>query len=67
MKGNKMKTKKCIKCGVRLHLTDWIILKEMNTLPICDNCSLIESESNTKELKDKDELINLFSHKSRKK
>jgi hypothetical protein len=33
-----MKTKKCIKCGIRLHATDWIILKEMSTMPICDNC-----------------------------
>jgi hypothetical protein len=41
-----MKTKKCIKCGVRLHPTDWVILKEMNTLPICDNCSLNNKEIN---------------------
>ncbi|MBH0166752.1 hypothetical protein IHV12_17665 [Fictibacillus sp. 7GRE50] len=39
-----MKTKKCIKCGVRLHPTDWIILKEINTLPICDNCSLVDNK-----------------------
>jgi hypothetical protein len=44
-----MKPKKCLKCGVRLHPTDWIILKEMNTLPICDNCSLDE-EKNKNEL-----------------
>jgi hypothetical protein len=37
-----MKTKKCIRCGVPLHSTDWLILKDMNTLPICDNCSLDE-------------------------
>jgi hypothetical protein len=41
-----MKTKKCIKCGVRLHSTDWIILKEMNTLPIC----ALDKEKNKNEL-----------------
>jgi hypothetical protein len=41
--------KKCIKCGIRLHPTDWIILKEMNTLPICDYCLFEEEESNKPE------------------
>jgi DNA-directed RNA polymerase subunit M/transcription elongation factor TFIIS len=41
-----MKSKKCITCGIRLHPTDWIILKEMNNLPICDNCSLKEKNKN---------------------
>jgi DNA-directed RNA polymerase subunit M/transcription elongation factor TFIIS len=48
-----MKTKKCIKCGVQLHPTDWIILKEMNTLPICDNCSLDEEKNNNELLQNK--------------
>jgi hypothetical protein len=29
-----------------LHNTDWIILKEMSMLPICDNCLLKEQNSN---------------------
>jgi hypothetical protein len=45
-----MKTKKCIRCGVRLHPTDWIILKEMNTLPICDDCSLGQDENKTEKI-----------------
>jgi hypothetical protein len=40
-----MKIKKCIKCGVPLHSTDWMILKDMKTLPICDNCSLNEENN----------------------
>jgi hypothetical protein len=35
-----MKNKKCIKCGILIHQTDWIILKQLSLLPICDNCSL---------------------------
>lgn len=42
-----MKTKKCIRCNVKLHPTDWIILKEMNILPICDKCVLNEKNYNT--------------------
>jgi uncharacterized protein YecA (UPF0149 family) len=51
MKGECMKTIKCLKCGVRLHPSDWIILKKMNTLPICDNCSLIDEENNIEAIK----------------
>ncbi|MFC0237080.1 hypothetical protein [Fictibacillus phosphorivorans] len=39
-----MKIKKCIRCGIRLHPTDWLVLKEMLSLPICDSCSLIEEK-----------------------
>jgi hypothetical protein len=49
-----MKPKKCLKCGVRLHPTDWIILKEINTLPICDSCSLSEKENNNAVIQNKD-------------
>jgi hypothetical protein len=35
--GDIIKNKKCIKCGIRIHYTDWIILKELSLLPICDN------------------------------
>ncbi|MBH0160454.1 hypothetical protein [Fictibacillus sp. 26RED30] len=49
-----MKTKKCIKCGVKLHTTDWIILKEMNTLPVCDNCTLNEKENKNEDMQGKD-------------
>jgi hypothetical protein len=40
-----MKIKKCIRCGVPMHPTDWLILKEMGYMPICDNCMLIEEET----------------------
>jgi hypothetical protein len=48
-----LKTKKCIKCGVKLHPTDWIILKEMSTMPICDNCLLSDKENKNESEKDK--------------
>jgi hypothetical protein len=30
----------CIKCGIRVHPTDWEILKYHNMMPICDGCDL---------------------------
>jgi hypothetical protein len=39
----KTKIKKCIKCGIQLHPTDWIILKQMSKMPICDSCLFIEN------------------------
>ncbi|WP_171005570.1 hypothetical protein [Bacillus sp. E(2018)] len=32
----------CLKCGIQLHSSDWEILKAHNTLPVCDECELIE-------------------------
>jgi hypothetical protein len=40
-----MKIKKCIKCGIPMHQTDWLILKEMGYMPICDNCMLKEEDT----------------------
>jgi hypothetical protein len=34
-----------LKCGIQIHYTDWIILKEMAMLPICDNCLLAEEQN----------------------
>ncbi|WP_226537425.1 hypothetical protein [Fictibacillus halophilus] len=28
----------CLICNVKLHPTDWLILKKLNKLPICDIC-----------------------------
>jgi hypothetical protein len=30
----------CIRCGIRLHPTDWAILKYNNQMPICDDCDI---------------------------
>jgi hypothetical protein len=46
-----MKNKKCLKCGIQIHYTDWIILKELSLLPVCDNCLLKEDERD--EIKEK--------------
>lgn len=56
-----MKTKKCIRCGVRLHPTDWIILKEMSTMPICDNCLLSNKDNINEVEKDKTNENSLFT------
>jgi hypothetical protein len=32
------KIKRCLKCKIKLHSTDWLILKLMNKMPICDIC-----------------------------
>jgi hypothetical protein len=40
-----MKFKKCIKCGIRIHQTDWEILKEMSLMPICDNCLFVPDKN----------------------
>jgi hypothetical protein len=40
-----MKEKKCIKCKIRIHPSDWFILKEMSSLPICDKCLFTEEKN----------------------
>jgi hypothetical protein len=36
----------CIRCGIRLHQTDWEILKSINQMPICDGCDIKYSKTN---------------------
>lgn len=36
--------KKCIKCKILLHPSDWLILKERSSMPICDNCLFTEEK-----------------------
>ncbi|OOE12487.1 hypothetical protein [Fictibacillus arsenicus] len=38
----------CIRCGIRLHPTDWEILKYNNQMPICDECDIKYSNENKK-------------------
>jgi NAD-dependent SIR2 family protein deacetylase len=38
----------CIRCGIRLHPSDWEILKYNNQLPICDECDIKYSNEDMK-------------------
>lgn len=38
----------CIRCGIKLHPTDWELLKYINPMPICDECDIkYSTENNT--------------------
>jgi hypothetical protein len=55
-----------LKCGIQIHYTDWIILKEMAMLPICDNCLLAEeqkAETNEKQTNSSLKKVIIFPKK----
>jgi hypothetical protein len=40
------KTVCCIRCRIKLHPTDWELLKYKNQMPICDECDIKYSNEN---------------------
>lgn len=51
------KTVCCIRCRIKLHPTDWELLKYNNQMPICDECDIKYSNEN-KALSYQDTLTN---------